>query len=250
MNEFATVWEDFELPSKGLVYEKPINPKVSLRSMTTMEEMKRLSPTDTPYKVTSDLIESCMKEKPDIHVFEMCIGDYQFLLHKLRTVTYGPDYRMTFICPDCGEQNEVVANLETLKVNEYTDDISKDMLITLPVSGNLIELKFQTPRDLDLIAYRDREMRKKTKVPMDYSLLFTLMSLIRKVDGVKLNDENLEEYVKSMSAKDAVYILNKSKELNSKIGLDNKLSVKCLHCGYELDTTFRQTSEFFRPTIY
>ena len=38
----TTNYEIFTLPSKGLVYEKPINPTVSLRSMTVMEEMKKL----------------------------------------------------------------------------------------------------------------------------------------------------------------------------------------------------------------
>ena len=60
----ATIFESFTLPSKGLIYNKEIDPHVTLRSMTTMEEMKRLSPSDTPYKVMSDIIEACMQEKP------------------------------------------------------------------------------------------------------------------------------------------------------------------------------------------
>ena len=59
----STIWEGFTLPSKGLVYSKPINPNVELRSMTTAEEMERLSPSETPYKVMSSIIEKCMKEK-------------------------------------------------------------------------------------------------------------------------------------------------------------------------------------------
>ena len=42
MNDNATIIEYFELPSKGLIYNRPIG-KFKMRSMTTVEEMKRLS---------------------------------------------------------------------------------------------------------------------------------------------------------------------------------------------------------------
>lgn len=250
MSDIATIWEDFELPSKGLVYDKPINPKVSLRSMTTLEEMKRQSPTDTPYKVMSDIIEGCMKNKPDIHVHDMCIGDYQFLLHKLRIVTYGPEYNMIVTCPKCGETTESVGDLDSLEVMEWTDEISGQMLISLPITNKSIQLKFQTPRDLDLIAFRNKEMKKKTKAPIDYSLLFTLMSLIKKVDGMILTDIQLEDFVKSLPLKDVNFILTKANELNKKVGLDTQIKVKCAECGEEVTSTFRITSEFFGPAIY
>ena len=37
----STIFETFKLPSNGEIYEKPVNPEVTLRSMTTMEEMRR-----------------------------------------------------------------------------------------------------------------------------------------------------------------------------------------------------------------
>lgn len=114
----TTIYESFILPSKGLIYEEKIDPNISLRSMTTMEEMKRLSPTDMPYKVMSDIIEACMEEKPPIHVYDMCLGDYQFLLHKIRIVTYGPEYKMAVRCPECKAVTESIANLESLEIHE------------------------------------------------------------------------------------------------------------------------------------
>ena len=48
MAEEYTIAESYTLPSKGLVYEKPVNPKVTLRSMTVEEEMKRLAPSELP----------------------------------------------------------------------------------------------------------------------------------------------------------------------------------------------------------
>jgi len=245
----ATIFESFVLPSKGLIYDREVNPHVTLRSMTTLEEMKRLSPTDTPYKVMSDIIESCMQDKPSIHVYDMALGDYQFLLHKLRIVTYGPEYKMLIKCNDCGAVTESIANLDSLKVNEYTPDIIKQKLITLPKTNRQILLRFQTPHDLDQIAYLSSEMKKKTKQNIDYSVLYTLMSLIEKVDGQILDPISMEEFVKNLPSRDANYILNHATKLANSIGIENQIKVKCINCGNEMMTPFRITSEFFGPTI-
>jgi RNase P subunit RPR2 len=244
----ATIFESFILPSKGMVYEKEVNPHITLRSMTTLEEMKRLSQTDTPYKVMSDIIEACMQEKPAVHVYDMVLGDYQFLLHKLRVVTYGTDYKMLIKCNECGSVTESIADLDTLKVNEYTTDIISKKSITLPKTNTQIILRFQTPHDLDQIAYLNNEMKKKTKQNIDYSVLYTLMSLIEKVDGQILDPIALEEFVKRLPSRDANYILNSASKLASSIGVDNEISIKCGSCGTEMRTPFRITSEFFGPT--
>ena len=246
--EFATNWEEFTLPSLGKIYDPPIDPHVRLRSMTTSEEMKRLSPTETPYKIMSDIIEDCMETKPKIKVCDMSIGDYQFLLHKLRIVTYTNKYKMLVTCPKCGHTEEMEINLDSLKINEWNESISSERLLKLPASGKLIELRFQTPHDLDLIAYRAKEMKKARKIPMDYSILFTLMSLINKIDGQSYTDEELKSFVENMPMRDVNYILTKAAELTKKVGIDNVVDVTCTQCGFEVSAPFRITSEFFGPT--
>ena len=244
----STIFESFILPSKGLVYDNPIDPNVTLRSMTTFEEMKRLSPTDTPYKVMCDIIEACMKEPPAIHVYDMCLGDYQFLLHKLRIVTYGPEYKMLVQCGECGATTDSIADLESLELNEYDESIIEKKKITLPKTGHEIELRLQTPRDIDMIAYKTKEKRKRTKQNADYSILFTLVSLINTIDGARLSSSDLEDFVTQLPVKDTNYILNKSAELSKMIGLNTTIKVKCSECGKEMEVPFRITSEFFGPT--
>ena len=244
----ATIFESFILPSKGLIYDKEVNPQITLRSMTTMEEMKRLSPTETPYKVMSDIIEACMQEKPSIPVYDMSLGDYQFLLHKIRIVTYGPEYKMLIKCNECGQVTESIADLDSLEVHEFTPDIIKQKMITLPKTKKQIVLRFQTPHDLDQIAYLSGEMRKRTKQNIDYSVLYTLMSLIETVDGQILDSVSMEEFIKKLPSKDANYILNQANKLSACIGVDNQITIKCSSCGASMKTPFRITSEFFGPT--
>lgn len=241
----STIVESFTLPSKGLVYDVPVDPNVTLRSMTVMEEMKRLTPSEFPYKVMADIIEDCMQVKPKIHVYDMCLGDYQFLLHKLRVVTYGPEYKMTITCPNCGEVVESSADLDSMEVLEYNESYDSLKTLTLPTTNKLIEIKFQTPRDLDEVAKRNKEQKRKTKLSVDYSILYTTMSLIKSVDGRVLNVVQLEDFVKKLPMKDIKAIISRADELSKKVGLDTKILVKCDQCGYEMVSTFRNTGEFF-----
>jgi hypothetical protein len=114
-----TIMEGHELPSKGLIYDKKVNPHVELRSMTAKEEMQRLAVTSAPLKNLADIIESCMLEKPAVHVYDMAIGDYEFLLHRLRVVTYGNKYKITVGCPHCGHLTETELNLDALEIQEF-----------------------------------------------------------------------------------------------------------------------------------
>ena len=244
-----TIFETFMLPSKGKVYDTEINPIIELSSMKVWQEMKRLSPTDTPYKLMSDIIEECMQNKPEISVYDMCLGDYQFLLYKLRTVTYGSKYKMNVSCPYCGTYEEVITDLDDIEVLEYEDDYENLKQITLPVSNNLIELQYQTPRKLDEISRKAKEYKKKLKTNIDYTLLFTLMSVIKKIDGQEVNEVMLENFCKNLDMKDTQTILKGAEALNDKVGVSNDMVITCSICNKEFTSPFRLTSEFFGPTI-
>ena len=245
-----TISESYLLPSKGLIYDKPIDPNFTVRSMTTSEEMKRLSPTDTPYRVMSEIIEECLVKKLEIPVYDLCVGDYQFLLHKLRIVTYGPEYKMAIQCPNCNEVTVSKINLENLSVTEYEESIQESMKIHLPQSDKKIELVIQTPRSIEEVSTRTKEIKKRMKDSIiDPSFLVTLQSIIKTVDGQVLTPTALEAFVRKLPMKDANILLQAAKKLNGKVGLDTEIVAKCGSCGYDVVTTFRFTSEFFGPTI-
>jgi len=245
-----TIGETVELPSKGLIYDKKVNPRIELRSMTARDEMKRLNPSGSQFKTLADIIEGCCIEKPAVHVYDMALGDYEFLLHKLRIITYGDEYSISLRCPNCGEVFDTVAHLEELEVKEFDiDKFNEKRIITLPKSNKVIALNFQTPRMLDETDAKVREMKRKYKnADISFDLLLLLESVIDTVDGEKLSQGNLEAFINGLPALDMTKIINCIDELNALVGIDNKLIVDCTKCGGEVPTSFRYGSEFFRPT--
>lgn len=249
-NENYTISESYTLPSGGVIYDPPVNPHIELRSMTTREELKRLNPSSTPLKTLADIIEDCMLEKPAVHVYDMAVGDYEYLLHKLRTVTYGPSYKVSVTCANCGATIDTTAQLDQLVVKPFDmKEFDQLRTIILPVSKHEITLKVQTPRDLDAIDIKVKDMRKKApNAGINFETFAQLLSYVDFVDGTKLNSVELESFIGALPARDMNKLVNAAEKLNAYIGLDSKLSFICSTCGEEINTFFRFGPEFFRPT--
>jgi len=245
-----TIQEEYSLPSKGLLYGKPFDPTVKLRSMTVAEEMKRLTATENPYKTMAEIIEDCLITKLPVSVYDLCIGDYQYLLHKLRVVTYGPEYRVSVACPFCGSIFDQTINLDDLKVSYFSEDLLKDLIINLPSTGKTVEIGFQTPRDLDNIEKKKKEMKRQfPDMKEDPTILLNLESIIKTIDGQPVNPATIRNTIKKMPLKDSTLILQRAEKLNSKVGVDVNIVATCTECGHDVNTMFRFTSEFFRPEI-
>lgn len=252
-----TISETFTLPSRGKIYGNSVSETVTLRSMTTVEEMRRLSHTDTPYKTLCDVIDMCTVNDVGISSYDMHIGDYQFLLHKLRIVTYGSDYPTSSVCPVCGTVNKFTLNLDDVgvialdtdeKVKEFNDLLSFE----LPRTKKKITIKFQTPRDLDIITKEDNEISKEEEYKnLNSSYLLTLTRIVNSVDGKVPNKLFLKEFLRNLPAMDSNYILQKAAKINDKVGIDTVIKNTCSNpkCGAKYNSSFRITNEFFGPTI-
>ena len=245
-----TIYGEYTLPSLGKIYGVEVNPNVKLRSMTVAEEMKRLNNTEKPYKCLADIIDDCLVENPGISSYDMCLGDFQFLLHRLRVVTYGSNYKISTKCPYCGFINSGEISLLDMSVSSYTEDIEKLFDIVLPVSGKRIRLQMQTPRIVDEINARTKEIASKRKSSSkDSAFSMSIESFIKSVDGETLDVIKKADFVKSLSMKDVNYIIQAEEKINEGIGINAELDCTCDICGLDYTSPFRVTGEFFRPSI-
>ena len=246
-----SIAEEYTLPSLGKVYTQKINPVVKLRSMTTEEEMRRLAPNERQYKNLCDIIDACIVEPIGISAYDMCIADYQFLLHKLRIVTYGSEYKLNSTCPYCGTVNENTIQLDELKTVECSiEEISKYMEIDLPKTGKHIRITLQTPRMIDEVTLRNKELKKKSKgAATDSTLIYTLTSLISTIDGDYMDPVKKEDFVRSLPMMDTNYIMKHAQKLVESFGIDPRITEICGLCGLDYTGSFRFSSEFFGPSI-
>lgn len=165
IDKITTIKETYTLPSKGMIYGNPFNPEITLRSMTNAEDMRLSGFSDNEYKKLCEVIEACIVgDKPPVHVYDMCIGDFEFLLHKLRIVTYGSKYPLTQQCPNCGEVVRYEISLDDLEVIEYNAESIGNREIILPMTNTKVKICFSTPRTKDLIKEKAREYKRRRKL--------------------------------------------------------------------------------------
>lgn len=245
------VAEEYTLPSLGKVYSENVNPVVKIKSMTTNQEMKRLAPSERAYKTICEIIDECLVENPGISSYDMCLADYQFLLHKLRVVTYGKDYKLEFTCPFCGSKEEATIDLDSLEVRN-ADDINYGDLqeFVLPKTKKKIRIKMQTPRMIDQISIQSKDLDKKSKGTQgDTAFLFTLEYMIESVDGEEIDSVRKEKFVRNLPMMDTNYIMKKAEKLVESFGIQTSIEKECPICGLDYTGSFRFTQEFFRPSI-
>lgn len=251
MTEF-TIANEYTLPSEGKVYTNvEVNPHVRLRSMTTVEEMRRLNHSERQYKSMAEIIDSCLIEPIGISAYDLCVPDFQYLLHKLRVVTYGPNYKIQTTCPWCRSHNADVMNLDDLNITEFDEDIFKQYSeFVLPVTKDKIKLKIQTPRIIDDVALEVKEFkRKNSSFEGDPTLMLTLEGMIDEINDKKPEKFRLSGYIQKLPMMDTNYILKASEKINANFGIDSTMTNICSACGLDYTSNFRITPEFFGPSI-
>ena len=181
----------------------------------------------------------------------MCLSDYQYALQRMRVATYGAKYDVICKCPYCLGEHELSFNLDEIEVIEFDEmssDFEESQMVTLPKSGNKITLKFQTPRMMDNVNRRIKELKKKSKgKSQDKTLLFTILELIDTVDGEKMDPILKERFVENLPMMDTNYILRKAQKLVESFGVVTEKETTCPICGLDYTGNFRITSEFFGP---
>lgn len=245
------LFEEGTLPSLGKIYtEKSVNPEFKIRSMTTEEEMRRLSHSDRPLKVICEIIDDCLIGKPfgDMSVYDMCLGDYQYLLHKLRVATYGPTYKMSSFCPNCGASEKHNIDLDSLDNITFDDKFFSLMELKLPVTGEAVKMRYQTPRTYDTMTVKVKDFEKKSPdAKSDQTLLFTLCSVVESVNGEHLDAFQLENFLRKLPMRDTNAILKRANKIDNSIGVKTDIEFTCEVCGKTFRSPFLITPEFYGP---
>ena len=248
MSDNARIVETFTLPSQGMVYEEKVNPEVVLSSMTTRHEMLRLSSTEDSQRIISQIIDDCIESDLGISAYDLCLGDFQYLLFMLRVVTFGNEYEMSGKCPYCGFNQLTKVNLDELPVKMYDDSLVDLMELTLPKTGSKVKLTLQTPRMLDRINTKIKEYRRRHKESEENpTILYTILASIEEIDDEQMTTFMLEEWIKDLPLADTNALINRIDQINSMIGVELNVESECKVCGTEYLLPFYINQTFFRP---
>lgn len=246
-NNRVSIQETYDLPSRGLLgTDVPKN--VTLRAMSTMDEKMRLS--GSGLTLMPDLIKNCIVSPANVDTYKFPLFDIQFLMYKLRVITYGSDYKVTLRCPTCGATKEISVNLDEIPVVELPDGFTDKFTIgPLPVSGDTIECKLLNVYDYIEIERESRRILSKFKDYVgDPEMILNLQHKIVTVNSEEVPTYKIQSYVENMNARDLRFFNIEYEKIAGGYGLDTDMFEVCDKCGSDIEYALPMTSEFFRPT--
>lgn len=240
--------ETYELPSNGLLYEGKIPSTITLRCMTTFEEKMRLGSGSFATSMIR-ILNACILDE-DVDAGELTDNDFWFLLYKLRTISYGENYNMSFECPnpDCGKVVDTTINLDDLEVLKLDAKYTEPREIVLPYSKDKLGIRYLRAKEVDELS---REAEKITQNSPDYygdpMYQLEMEHRIATINGEVPSTLDKKNYVANMIGMDSAYFHQKVDEPTH--GLLTTVTVHCPFCNSDHQVNVPMTSEFFRPTF-
>lgn len=246
----GTVSEIYTLPSLGKLYGEDFPQEVTIRSMTTFEEKMRLG-NQGFWGTICNILDSVVTSPENFNAREMSLFDFEFLMYKMRTVSYGPTYKVTVTCPSCGKQSVLNVDLDSLTVDYLKDDVKEPFEIgPLPRSGDTVSCAFMRVYDEISNERKAKEILKKSPEYVgDPSYILNIASKIKQVNGEPLTNLEAQLYVERLNAMDSAYLRAAYDKITGGVGLNTICHETCPSCGEELEFGLPFNSEFFRPTF-
>lgn len=242
----VSIKETAKLPSRGLIYGFKVPEEFPLRAMTTMEEKLRLS-SNNSMEVLPEIINRCADNKID--AYKLSLIDLQYLMFKLRIITYGPDYSVDVICPTCGKRHKLVLDLDSIETKYINDDASEYFEVgPLPMSKDIILCKYLTAEDYDNISKDSKKMLNKyPNYEGDPSLIIRYEYAIKSINGEDVTQDEIKEYIETLHARDFMVLESECDRHDDSYGLDLSMIETCNSCGEDIKFNIPINSEFFRP---
>lgn len=241
----SSIQESYQIPSSG--------EHITLRAMTLQEEKIRLS-SNYFIRTLINIINRCIVENNnDLSDLKIDIGNYplsdlQYLMYKLRIITYGPNYSLKFTCNHCNHPITTQVNLDELKLKLPKTTEPQFDIGPLPVSQDVIQCKLLTSREFLQISEDSESFKQKyPDYEGDPEISYTYAYKMISVNNQRMPSHSLMKYVNEMHAKDALYFDREYGSLTDS-GLDLVQTTTCPHCGNSLVYNLPVTEEFWTPS--
>jgi len=196
-----------ELPSRGLLYNK--DARIRGRFLTIRDiKLIALITEQNASKIINEIIRKCFIFE-NFTIDDLFLCDRQYLAFWLRANSFVRQngYKIDIKkCKTCGVGFSADVSLDSLEIT-YLDYIPAPL--TLPISGDVVEIKLPKMSDLK---YVDDDM--------DIQMIARMIK----------NDDPLN-YIYNLNARDYVALLEYCKKFN--IGFNNVLQLECSHCHFE-----------------
>ena len=223
-------WVPVSLPSRGQAYTN-LEGDVHIRPFSFQEEkrLRSISKVSQGREVIAKIFEACVK---GIAYDALTVPDKNYILFKLREISYGNDYPVVFSCNNCKTENRMRVEIDQIPVNFVGDDYEEPFSFMLPDSQK--EVMAVSPRS------KDEDYMATGEV-----LTQNLWRFVQSVGGYK-DKIIIKQFIEATTARDVATI--RDTLINDDYGLDQEVTFDCIECGSPQTGAIPLNEHFFSPS--
>ena len=220
-------WRPLKLPSRGLAYVD-CDESIMIKPFTFAQERKLRSIKSAAHgvKTINSLVEDCTQ---GLDFASMTLEDKNYILFKLREISYGESYVVSHQCGDCGALNKLTVNISEVPVTYAEDDYKEPFTITLPDTKQ--EVRFVTPRCKDEKYFEDAE--RLTDNLWRFALSVSTYS----------EQKVLKAFFEATTVRDIAFF--REKLMENHYGMNKSMSYECASCGEVTESLIPFSESFF-----
>ena len=220
-------WIVLNLPSRGKSY-RDHDGTVTIKAFTYREEKKlrSIKKVNQANNIIKSLFDDCVQ---GLDYDSMTLEDKNFILFKLREISYGDKYVISAECTDCGAENKLNLLISEIPVEYAADDFSEPLEITLPDSKQPV--KFVQPRAKD-------EKYLDDMVSLTENLWRFALSV-----GEHSDKKILRQFFEKTTVRDIAFF--RENVGKSHYGFTKQVSFDCASCGETTNTVVPFNESFF-----
>lgn len=238
------------LPSKGKLYKSEDSDIekgfIKLFPMTVKEEEILATPRFLKTgSATRMVLENCIAS--NVPARDILLYDSNFLLFRLRQISYGDEYRFKLRCDNsvCEKEFEHTVNISKLKFEELPEDFSEPISVKLPRSKYTVISILPRLAHSEELTMRSSNRVKSTETSDRRFLDNLIVTTVAILDpsGKEVPQKDWEEFYSALPGADAAELREKT---SMSTGVDKLDNVVCPYCGKDYSGTIPIGPEFFR----
>lgn len=238
--------ETVTMPSKGLI--RGIPKEIVIKAIQRKDKKKMLlSETDD---ILLSLLQSSIVSPTDFNVYNLLPFESEYLLYRLRVLTYGANYTFKRKCPYCGAINDVEIDLNEIPIVEVPDNFKTVFDIPpLPVSGIQLKCKLLSEGERKAIAKKANELEEATGNKSAMIDSYWDSRIVAVNGNSKLAPIEITQILDELSDYDSEYFMAYYSKYEGNYGLQTKLKYTCDSCHGAINEDMPNIATFFRPTF-
>ena len=220
-------WRALKLPSRGLAYVD-CDESIMIRPFTFAQERKLRSIKNAGQgtKVINSLIKDCVQ---GLDYDSMTLEDKNYILFKIREISYGDDYVISAECQECEAMNKLSVTISQVPVNYAEDGYEEPFTVMLPDSQQ--EVRFITPRCKDEVYLESAD-----------KLIDNLWRFALSV-GKYSEKKVIKGFFEATTVKDIAFF--RESVIKERYGMNKQMSYECAECGEVTESSIPFTESFF-----